>query len=105
MSDAIKAELDRYVEFISSISGVLRIYLFGSYAYGEPRDTSDIDLMVVVENDLDPFKTAYKIKRKFANSDSDVYIVVNRVSAFEDASTYSQFQKTIRENGVLLYVA
>ena len=105
MSDAIKAELDRYVEYISSLKGVLQIYLFGSYAYGEPRDTSDIDLMVVVDNDLDPFKTAYIIKRKFANSDSDFDIVVNRISAFEEASTYSPFQKTIRENGVLLYVA
>lgn len=105
MSDAIKAELDKYVEFISSLTGVLQIYLFGSYAYGEPRDTSDVDLMVIVENDLDPFKIAYRIKRKFANSDSDVDIVVNRVSAFEEASTYSPFQKTIKESGVLLYVA
>ena len=105
MSDALKAELDRYVDFISSLTGVLQIYLFGSYAYGEPRDTSDIDLMVVVENNLDPFKIAYTIRRRFANSDSDVDVVVNRVSAFEEASKYSPFQKTIKENGVLLYVA
>jgi len=105
MSEVIKAELDRYVEFISSLTGVLKIYLFGSYAYGEPRDTSDIDLMVVVENSLDPFRIAYKIKRRFANSISDVDVVVNRVSAFEDASAYSPFHKTIKENGVLLYVA
>jgi len=105
MSEAIKAELDKYVEFISSLTGVLQIYLFGSYAYGEPQSTSDIDLMVVVDNNLDPFKTAYKIKRSFANHGLDVDIVVNRVSAFEEASEYSPFQKTIKENGVLLYVA
>ena len=105
MSEKVKLELDRYVQYISSLSGVLQIYLFGSYAYGEPRETSDIDLMVVIENNLDPFKTAYKIKRNFASSDLDVDIVVNRISAFEEASVYSHFQKTIKENGVLLYVA
>ena len=105
MREEVKQELDRYVNYISSLSGVLQIYLFGSYAYGEPRETSDIDLMVIVENNLDPFKTAYMIKRSFANSDLDVDIVVNRVSAFEEASAYSLFQKTIKENGVLLYAA
>ena len=105
MSEAVKVELDKYVKFISSLTGVLQIYLFGSYAYGEPRNTSDIDLMVVVENNLDPFKTAYKIKRSFANSVFDVDVVVNRVSAFEEASAYSPFQKRIKENGVLLYAS
>ena len=105
MSEEVKLELDRYIQYISSLSGVLKIYLFGSYAYGEPRKTSDIDLMIIVENNLDPFMTAYGIRRRFANSDLDVDIVVNRVSAFEEASAYSLFQKTIKENGVLLYVA
>jgi len=105
MSETVKIELDKFVEFISSLTGVLQIYLFGSYAYGEPKANSDVDLMVVVENSLDPFKTAYKIRRHFANSDLDADIVVNRVSAFEEASAYSAFQKTIKENGVLLYAS
>ena len=104
MSEAVKDELDKYVEFISSLSGVLQIYLFGSHANGEPCETSDIDLMVIVENNLDPFKTAYKIRRTLADSDLSVDIVVNRKSAFEEASKKSSFQKAIKENGVLLYV-
>ena len=104
MSEAVKVELDKYVEFISSLSGVLQIYLFGSYANGEPRETSDIDLMVIVENNLDPFKTAYKIRRNLTDTDYSVDIVVNRKSAFEEASKNSLFQKTIKKNGVLLYV-
>jgi len=105
MSDSIKAELDKHIKFISSLSGVLQIYLFGSYAYGEPRTSSDIDLMVIVENSLDPFKTAYKIRRGLTDTDLAFDIVVNRKSAFEKASETSAFQKSIKENGVLLYVA
>jgi predicted nucleotidyltransferase len=105
MSDEIKAELDKYVEFISSITGVLRIYLFGSYASGEPRNNSDIDLMIIVENNLDPFKTAYKIRRGLSETDLALDIVVNRITAFEEASVIASFQKSIKENGVLLYVA
>ena len=105
MSESIKAELDKYVEFISSLSGVLQIYLFGSYAYGEPRASSDVDLMVIVENSLDPFSIAYKIRRGLTDTDLSLDIVVNRKSAFEKASENSAFQKSIKENGVLLYVA
>ena len=103
MSEAVKVELERYVEFISSLAGVLQIYLFGSHAKGEPRETSDIDLMIIIDNNLDPFKTAYKIRRGLTETDLALDIVVNRKSAFEEATNNSSFQKSIKENGVLLY--
>jgi len=105
MSEAIRTELDKHVDFISSVTGVLQIYLFGSYAVGEPHKNSDIDLMVIIENNLDPFKTAYKIRRGLTDTDLALDIVVNRKSAFEEASENSSFQKSIKENGVLLYAA
>ena len=105
MSDEIKSELNKCVNYISSLTGVLRIYLFGSYASGESRKTSDVDLMIVVENNLEPFKTAYKIRRGLAETNLALDIVVNRISAFEEASENSSFQKSIKENGVLLYAA
>ena len=105
MSTEIKAEIEKYVDFISSIAGVLQIYLFGSYASGESRTTSDIDLMIIVENNLDPFKTAYYIRKGLIDTDYALDIVVNRISAFEEASAKSSFQKSIKENGVLLYAA
>jgi len=105
MSDEIKIELDKYVNYISSLNGVLQIYLFGSYANGEPQKTSDIDLMVLIENNLDPFKTAFKIRKGLIETDVVLDIVVNRISAFEEASTNSLFQKSIKENGVLLYAS
>jgi len=105
MSEAVKVELDRFVEFISSLTGVLQIYLFGSYAHGEPRKDSDIDLMVIIDNNQDPFKTAFKIRKGLTDTDFAIDIVVNRKSAFEEASENSSFQKSVKDNGVLLYVA
>ncbi|MCL2815839.1 MAG: nucleotidyltransferase domain-containing protein [Oscillospiraceae bacterium] len=105
MSETLKIELDKYVGFISSLKGVLQIYLFGSYANGKPNEASDIDLMIIIENNLDPFKIAFKIRRKMTDIDFAVDIVVNRKSAFDIASENSSFQKSIKENGVLLYAA
>ena len=81
MNDEINNELDKFTKIISSFKGVLQIYLFGSYANGESHKTSDIDLMVLVENDLDPFRTAYKIRRSLVETDLIVDIEVNRISA------------------------
>ena len=103
MSETIRKELDKYISSISSMSGVLQIYLFGSYVYGEPSNDSDIDLMIVVEDNLDPFKTAYKIRRSLVDSDLVLDIIVNRKKAFDKASTEQTFQKNIKDNGVLLY--
>ena len=103
MSETMKKELEKYITHISAMSGVLQIYLFGSHAYGEPNNNSDVDLMIVVEDNLDPFKTAYSIKRSLVDSDLELDIVVNRKKAFDKASTEQSFQKTIKDNGVLLY--
>ena len=105
MNEMVMVEINKYVEFISSLSGVLKIYLFGSYANGKPQKTSDIDLMIIIDNNLDPFKTAYKIRRGLTDTDLAVDIVVNRKSAFDEASENSSFQKSIKENGVILYAA
>ena len=103
MSEEKKRELEKYIESIAALPGVLQIYLFGSHAYGEPDNDSDIDLMIVVEDSLDPFKTAYKIRRSFVDSDLVLDIIVNKKKAFEKASTEQSFQKIIKDNGVLLY--
>jgi len=105
MSEELKVELNKFVEYISSQAGVLQIYLFGSHAYGEPHGNSDIDLMIIVENSLDPFRTAYKIRRGLTDTDFALDIVVNRISAFEKASKSASLQKSIKDNGILLYAA
>jgi len=103
MDESIKFELSKAIEFITSLNGVLQVYLFGSYAYGEPGGRSDVDLMVLVSDDLDPIKTAFKINMSLVESEINFDVIVNRKSAFEEVSKEPSFQNIIKNNGVVLY--
>jgi predicted nucleotidyltransferase len=56
---------------LSSVeAGIIkRIYLFGSYAYGEPNENSDIDLCVVIENSIDEHKIYMKAAKVLCAND------------------------------------
>ena len=116
MTDFVKSILDDYTEFISSLNGVLQIYLFGSNARGDADKRSDIDLMVIVDDSLDPLKMAYRIQVGLSEIDVEsdasfdeimnepaLDIIVNRKTAFEEASRVDFFQREVLETGVLLY--
>lgn len=49
--------IDRIVEAVDP----QKIVLFGSHAYGEPHENSDLDLLVVMESDLPRYKRAVPI--------------------------------------------
>jgi len=105
MTDAVRTALATYTQHISSVDGVKRIYLFGSYAYGNPHSESDIDLMVVVDNNLDPLKTNMRINRTLVGKRPfPLDILVNNASAFEAAEAPT-LQSIIKSEGVLLYAA
>lgn len=49
MDDSLLREIrDRIVEAVKPE----RIILFGSYAYGKPKDGSDLDILVVMNSEL-----------------------------------------------------
>ena len=106
MSEKIKQDIDKYIALVSTLSGVLQIYLFGSYAYGDPGEYSDIDLLIVVEDNLDPINTTVKINHLLVGKrTTPLDIVVNRKKDFNDAVMENTIQKHISDNGVLLYEA
>jgi predicted nucleotidyltransferase len=53
MDEAVKTELDKLKELIVNSMPVEQIYLFGSYAYGNPSKDSDLDLYVVLRDDIE----------------------------------------------------
>lgn len=56
----------RAVEFIKSELSPNRIYLFGSYASGNPREDSDMDFLIIKSTDLPRHKRAaplYSLKK------------------------------------------
>jgi len=61
-------EIMQFVSIVVEVVDPDRIILFGSYAYGKPREKSDLDLLVIIKgNDIsfdDEAKLAVAVFRK-----------------------------------------
>ena len=100
-----REELNRYVSFISKLNGVQRIYLFGSYAYGEPTQDSDIDLLVIVNDNIDTLRLMQEVTLGIMNRRIPLDVLVDNESDFRELSEPNRvtLQREIKNNGVLLY--
>ena len=103
VSESIRAALDSYVSYISSLEGVLQIYLFGSCANGTTHERSDIDLMVIVDDSLNRAKMAITISKGLADRTVPLDVLVNRKTDFRRASNEPTLQHRIMSEGVLVY--
>jgi len=104
MERQIKEVINAYVDCISSDKDVVQIYLFGSCAYGEPQERSDIDLMVIIDDTLHTIKKSTALRKKLrGNRSVPMDMLVNRISDFEKSQSYPSIQKRIKEQGILLY--
>ena len=104
MDAKVKDIINMYVNDIASVSGVLQIYLFGSYASGAPHERSDIDLMVVIEDGLKADKMALAINSALVGKRIiPLDIIVNTLTAFNAAANEPTLQSRIKQEGVLLY--
>jgi predicted nucleotidyltransferase len=82
-----------------------KIYLFGSHAYGQPNDDSDVDLLIVVED------SDLSIRKKIADSYQSLWglripkdIVVVTQSQFDKRSQWlSSIERIVTDKGKLLY--
>jgi uncharacterized protein len=85
-----------------------KIYLFGSYAYGQPTQESDLDFLVVM-NAPDASKPAFyaasKIRRALPKH-IPIDVVVREPADFEArVKGFDGFLSTIADEGMLLYSA
>ena len=80
-----------------------RVILFGSYAYGQPRPESDVDLLVIMDTPLRETQQALQI-RQHINPLFGVDIVVYTPSRLEERLTLGDaFLREIIENGMIVY--
>ena len=80
-----------------------RIILFGSYAYGNPRPESDVDILVVMGTKLRESQQALQI-RQHLNPLFGVDILVYTPQKLEQRLSWSDpFLKEILGRGVVLY--
>jgi len=63
MKDNIQEELNTLVQAIALSTEIESIFLFGSWAYGEPKPDSDLDIYLVIpDNDVDIFELNAEIR-------------------------------------------
>jgi predicted nucleotidyltransferase len=83
-----------------------KIFLFGSYAYGEPTETSDLDILVI----KDDFEKKIDVKRAMRKALSGINmskdLLVARSDEFEFyAQEAGSVYQTISQKGELLWSA
>ena len=81
------------------------IYLFGSHAYGEPSEISDIDIYAVLPDDFEiDFFLKANIRRELANNNIyEIDLLINNESNFNYRKTRSLFENIIIERGSLIH--
>ncbi|MCL2722516.1 MAG: nucleotidyltransferase domain-containing protein [Treponema sp.] len=97
-TDNIKESILKYVP-------AKYIYLFGSYAYGEPTEESDMDIYIVTPDDIDNFSELYtkimvdlSYKKMFF-----IDLLLNTESTFNSRKVKNILEKTISQKGKIIY--
>jgi len=97
--------IEKIKESILKFVPARHIYLFGSHAYGNPTEESDIDIYVVTPDDTKNFSELY------ANIVGDlsqhkiffIDLLFARESVFESRKIKNVLEKTIYQKGKVLY--
>ena len=101
MTDEIRTIQDKIVGAVP----VEKLYLFGSYASGTSNEHSDYDIYVVIPNDgLRPVEAVQSIYRSFRGMKrKPIDILAGTLETFERRSEQITLERTIANEGVLLY--
>jgi predicted nucleotidyltransferase len=82
-----------------------QIYLFGSHAWGQPHEDSDVDLFVIVpESDQSPLERGLQARQCLRDLRVPKDILVETQAEVDWASrVYASLESEILERGVRLY--
>lgn len=91
-------------QFVEQLSPV-RIYLFGSFAYGTNTENSDFDFYIVMDDTVSDLAgitaNAYKAVRTIKQRPVD--IIVGTASQFDERKAWMSVENEVYKRGVLLY--
>jgi predicted nucleotidyltransferase len=83
---------------------IKKVYLFGSYAYGEPTADSDVDLCIVIDNNYKRSDIYFQIAMKMSdNNIRPCDLIVYNEKYFHSSESGRGIENTIINNGILLY--
>jgi len=101
------ADIREITEIIKEAVPVERIYLFGSYAYGEPHADSDYDFFVVIpDGGMKAIDAAFKARRSFSKLGyrrKPIDLLADHKSRFTQRSMLNTMERKIHNEGVVLY--
>jgi len=98
--DAINDIGDKIVECFSPD----KIVLFGSYAWGEPDQDSDLDLFIVMESRERPIKRAAAIRRSLKDRYVPMDVIVRTPEEVQSRLDIEDpFIKKIMKDGMVIY--
>ena len=106
MDTAVQAELDKLKELIINAVPVEQIYLFGSYAYGNPHRDSDLDLYVVLKDEVEIRELDATIKIMNAigrEKTKPVDIITNKKSKYLRLTAGPTMERKIAREGIKIY--
>lgn len=106
MQPGKEREIREVTEIIKDTVDCEKIYLFGSYAHGEPGRDSDLDFYVVIPDDAPrPIEVKRRIYKKIGKSPVriPVDILAKHASAFAEMSALPTLEKQVAGEGVVLY--
>ena len=106
MSQDVKLELNNLIKEINKSIDINSIYLFGSYAYGNPNEDSDLDICIITNDKskrkVEVMKQVRKAIAKVQNMPIDLLVYYND-EFNERAKSSCTLESQIFHEGVKLY--
>ena len=99
-----RGAIQQYAESIAREFQPEKIILFGSHAYGEPTDDSDVDLMVVMSFRGHALEQAFRIRDRLEHPGFPIDLLVRSPREIGKRQAMGDFFiREILDRGTLLY--
>ena len=105
MQTIIQHELNTVIRAVASSTKIEDLFLFGSWAYGEPQPNSDMDIYLVIpDSDIDICELNAEIRfALYKKLTLPLDLVIAKKSVFERRSKAVTLESTIAKQGVRIY--
>ena len=106
MDAEVQAEVDKLRKLIINAVPVEQIYLFGSYAYGDPHKDSDLDFYVVLKDEVQMRDLDAGLQIRFAivpEMTMPVDIVAKKKKDFVSRLDGFTLERKVTREGIRLY--
>jgi predicted nucleotidyltransferase len=106
MKAEVQEQIDKIKDIIVQTIPVEQVYLFGSYAYGTPRDDSDLDFYVVMKDsapyqEMDAEGMIRKAIHGKKSMETDILVITK--ARFDYRRSATTLSREVATKGVLLY--